>query len=389
MREQRAGLLTLATGYFTLGTASLAVVGLLDPMARDLSAHTADVARLVTVFALTYAFAAPLSQVVFGAWSRRRLLLLGLALLAAGCLSAALATSLDGAIVARVVIGLGAAIVGPMSSALGAGMVEPDEQARALAVVFGGLILSTVMGVPLATWAGQVLSWRGVFAALALLALVCIPAAMRLVQERRAAVAIRPGAMVDVLANAPTSWSLFGTLLQSAGQFASYTLVAALLTEGYALDAAHVSLALLLFGLGGIVGNALGGSLGDRLRPMTLIWTSVLGMTVVFVLMTLAQRQVVAGLALFAAWAVLAMVFQAPQQKRLLGLAPRFGGLVLAMNSSALHLGMSLGSWAGAFAYRTWGVKAMPVTSAVLMGVAALAMLLSQQAAASSAVRSP
>jgi DHA1 family inner membrane transport protein len=233
--------------------------------------------------------------------------------------------------------------------------------------------------VPLATWVGHALSWQGVFIVLAALAVLCIPGSMHFIHDRRAGLPIRPGALLEVLRDPATAWGVLCTLLQSGGQFASYTLIAALMTERFALAPAHVSLALLLFGLGGVAGNTLGGRLGDRVRPLQLIWTSVAGMSVLFVAMSLAPRNAVVGLALFMLWAVLAMLFQAPQQKRLLGLAPRLGGLVLALNSSAMYVGMSLGAWSGALAYRTWGVGSMPMLSTLLLVLAVGSLLLSQR----------
>jgi DHA1 family inner membrane transport protein len=379
-RPARAGLLVLAIAYFSLGTGSLAVVGLLEPMALSLGATTTAVAQLVTVFALTFALAAPGFQVLFTRWPRRSLLLLGLAVHAAGTLGAAFAPTLGWAIAARVVMALGAAAVGPMASALAAHMVPIDQQVRALSFVFGGLIFSTVLGVPLATWAGHALSWQGVFVAIALLSLSCIPATLRCIQDHSAGAPIRAGSLLGILRDPPTAWSILTTLLQTAGQFASYTLVVMLLTQRYGIATGSVSIALLLFGVGGVSGNYLGGLFGDRGSPVRLVWYAVTGMAVVFVLMSIVPRDPVAGLALFVAWAVLAMLFQAPQQKRLLGFAPLFGGLVLAMNSSAIYLGMSIGAFSSTWVYQRWGVEALPLASAAYLVGAALALLLSQRA---------
>jgi DHA1 family inner membrane transport protein len=376
----RAGLVVLAVAYFTLGTGSLAVVGLLEPMARAFDVHAADVAQLVTVFAATFAVAAPTFQIAFSRWPRRSILLWGLALLGIGSLAAGLAPTFRWAILARVVMAIGAAAVGPMASTLAATMVAAEEQARALSFVFGGLIFSTVLGVPLATWAGHVLSWQGVFITLAALALACIPAAARFVTDRSAGQPVAARSITSLLGRPPIAWSVLATALQSAAQFASYTLIAVLLTVRYALAPAHVSVALLLFGIGGVSGNLLGGRLGDRVRPILLLTLALAGMGATFIALALAPRNPVAGVALLVAWAVLAMLFQAPQQKRLLALAPGFAGLVLALNSAAMYLGMSLGSWIGAGTFRRWGVEALPVASVFLMAVAMMALGLSRRA---------
>jgi DHA1 family inner membrane transport protein len=367
----RASLSVLAIAYFALGTGSLAVVGLLEPMAKTWDVDTADVARLVTVFALTFAFAAPCFQVVFSNWPRRALLLFGLAVSGAGAIGAAFAPTLGWAIVTRIVMALGGAAVGPMASALAAHLVPPHQQVRALSFVFGGLIFSTVLGVPLATWAGHVLGWQGVFVTLGSLSLLCIPATLRFIHDRSAGAPVRVAELLGTLADPPTAWSVMTTLLQMAGQFVSYTLIALLLTERYGLATGHISLALLMFGIGGVSGNWLGGRLGDRGSALRIVWIAVGGLVVVFVAMSLVPRSPAAGLALLVAWAVLAMLFQAPQQKRLLGFAPGMGGLVLALNSSATYVGVSIGSYVSTQAWRTWGTASLPVVSAAFLAAAA------------------
>ncbi len=369
----------LAIAYFALGTGSLAVVGLLQPMATSLGASPTQVAQLVTVFALTFALMAPTLQVLFSHWPRRTLLVAGLFVSAAGALGAAFAPTLGVAMIARVVMALGAAAVGPMASALAAHGVPAGQQVRALSFVFGGLIFSTVLGVPLATWVGQALSWPGVFIVLAMISLACVPAVLRTVHERSAGQSLGVAALFGTLREPRTAASVVATLLQTAGQFSSYTLIAPLLIERYGLGANHVSLALLAFGVGGVGGNALGGRLGDRGNPTRLVWISLVGMVLVFAAMSLVPRQPAVGLALFVAWAVLSMLFQAPQQKRMLGFAPQAAGLVLALNSSAIYLGMSIGAFASALALHAFGTGGLPVVSMCFVAAAALSHARSQR----------
>ncbi len=374
----RAGLTVLAVAYFALGTGSLAVVGLLEPMAATLGVRTTDVAQLVTVFALTFAIAAPGFQVIFSSWPRRALLLLGLGVTGAGAIGAAFAPTLGWAVAARIVMALGGAAVGPMASALAAHMVPPQQQVRALSFVFGGLIFSTVLGVPIATWAGHALSWQGVFVTLGLLSLACIPATLRFIDDRSAGAPIRVSALLGLLRDRATAWSIVTTLLQIGGQFVTYTLITLVLTERYALPPAYVSVALLVFGVAGVSGNWLGGRWGDHGSPLRIVWIAVSGLTAVFVAMALVPHNVIAGLVLFAAWGILAMLFQAPQQKRLIGFAPGLGGLVLALNSSATYVGVSIGSFTSTHAWHAWGTTSLPVVSAVFLAGAALALFFSQ-----------
>ena len=146
--QATAALWALALAYFTMGTSSIAVVGLVSNMAADLRVSKPDVAVLITVFAITFALAAPLLQVAAGSLARRTLLLGGLVVMAAGCALSALAPTYGGVVAARVLMALGAAAVGPVASSLGAGLVPPERQGQALAVVFGGMTLASVLGLP-------------------------------------------------------------------------------------------------------------------------------------------------------------------------------------------------------------------------------------------------
>jgi len=377
---ERLSLASLAASYFMLGTGSLAVIGLLDPLAAELHVARTDVAQLVTVFALTFAVAAPLLQIVLGHLPRRTLLLCGLVVLAAGSLMSAIASTFATAVAARVVTALGAAAVGPVASALGAGLVAPQQQARALATVFGGMTIASVIGVPLCAWVGHALSWQAVFAALAVLALLCACSVARTIADRSPGTPLTARSLAQVVQRPATRWAITTTLLQMAAQFASYALVAVLLAERFHVAAAAVSGALLVFGIGGIAGNVLAGRLADRMDTDRLLWAALGGLLAVFAAMAAAPYSAATGIALLFAWAIVGMLFQAPQQRRLIGVAPELRGLLLAMNASSLYLGMSLGAFAGKQAYEAWGAPGLLAASIALAALAASAFALSRRA---------
>ncbi len=377
----RKGLLALSAAYFVLGTGSLAVIGLLDPMARHFHVSQAGIAQLVTVFALTFAVSAPMLQMLLGQLPRRMLLIAGLLLMAAGSLGSAFAPSFAWAVAARVVMAVGAAAVGPVASALGASLVPQQEQTKALATVFGGMTVATVIGVPLSSWIGQAMSWQAVFELLTLTALACVAAAAMLIRDGSAGQRVSIRALAQVFERATTAWGVAVTLFQMAAQFATYALISLLLKEQFGASSATVSLGLLVFGVGGIAGNAIAGRIGDRFATDRVIWASIAGLLVVFLMLAFAPAHPFTALALLAAWAVVAMLFQAPQQKRLISLAPQWRGLLLAVNASALYLGMSVGSFAASHVYSAWGASGLPVASAALVGLSALAFVLSQLSA--------
>ncbi|MDH2435239.1 MFS transporter [Pokkaliibacter sp. MBI-7] len=377
-------LLVLSASYFSFNTCSLAVVGLLEPMAASMQQPTTQMARLVSLFALIFAVAAPLMQVVSSGRSRRRMLQYGLLAMAAGALGSAFSPDYDWLLVARGVLAVGAAIVGPTALAVSTLLVAPAHQGRALAIVFTGMTLSTVFGVPLASWLGTVWSWQGVFMLMAAVIVLCGVLVSVLLQDHTPAPRVTAKAFLSVFQRADTGWSIVSMLMQMASQFASYTLISILLVRHFQLPEHSLAAALMAFGVGGVMGNALSGALAERFSPDQLLWTALIGMMVTFSLFILAPAMPWAGITLTGIWAVFGLMFQTPQQRRLISLAPNLRGLLLAMNASAIYFGMSLGSTLGSFAFHQWGDGSMSVASLLLAIASAAGLWLSQRAASAS-----
>ena len=374
----RLGSLSLA--YFVMGTASIAVVGLVGTMAADLGVSKPDIAVLVTVFALTFALAAPLLQVAAGSMPRRTLLLGGLVVLATGCLLSALAPGYGGVLAARVLMGLGAAAVGPVASGLGAGLVPPQRQGHALAVVFGGMTLASVAGLPITAWLGVLLGWRAMFGGLALAGLLTALAIAWLVDDRRPAPGITLASLGQLFRQPAAAWAVAMSVCHMAAQFALFALVAPFLQERYGLPPGQLSLALLAGGLSGVAGNLLAGRLGDRLGAARTLQLAVTGMACASTALLLLPAVPALGLVAYAFWSLSGMVFYAPQQKRLIGLAPALRNLVLALNASALYVGMSLGAAAGSQAWVRWGPASLPAVAMVFIACSLGVFLLSRRA---------
>jgi DHA1 family inner membrane transport protein len=373
---------SLALAYFTMGTASIAVVGLVNTMATDLGVSRPDIAALITVFAITFAIAAPLLQVAAGRLPRRSLLLAGLVVLATGCLLSALAPTYPGVVAARVLMALGAAAVGPVASGLGAGLVPVERQGQALAVVFGGMTLASVLGLPLTAWLGAQLGWRPMFGALALLGVLTALTITVLVSDRRPAPAISLASFGQVFRQPAAAWAVGMSVCHMSAQFALFALVAPFLQERFGVGPGQLSLALLLGGLSGVAGNLIAGRLGDRLGAARSLQVSVIGMGCAAVALLLLPGLPWVGLAAYGAWSLAGMGFYAPQQKRLIGLAPDLRNLLLALNASALYVGMSVGSAAGSQAWLHLGPWSLPAVALVFIGGTLAAFLLSRRAEA-------
>lgn len=374
------GLWSLSLAYFTMGTSSIAVVGLVHPIAADLGVSKPDVAVLITVFAITFALAAPLLQVAAGSLPRRTLLLCGLVVMGTGCLLSALAPTYAGVVAARVLMALGAAAVGPVASGLGAGLVPPDRQGHALAVVFGGMTLASVLGLPLTSWLGALLGWRTMFFGLAALSLLTALTIAALVNDRRAAPGISLASFGQVFRQPAAAWSVAMSVCHMSAQFSLFALVAPFLQERFGVVPGQLSLALLVGGISGVAGNLLAGRLGDRLGAAGTLQLSVVGMACGSSALLLLPGLPWLGMAAYGFWSMAGMGFYAPQQKRLIGLAPGLRNLLLAINASALYLGMSLGAAAGSRAWVHLGPWSLPAVALVFIGCSLTAFLLSRRA---------
>ena len=372
-RRTGPALWALALGYFSFGTSSLAVVGLSAPISKDLHVTQAQVGLLVTVFAAAFALTAPLAPVVLGRLGRKTVLLTGLAVMAAGGLGAALAPNYGVLCVARVLTALGGAAFGPSASVAGSVLVSEERRARALATVFAGMTAATVLGVPLSTSLGNSLGWRWAtvgISALTLLALALI-AALVPVLERGEATTLR--AFGPVARTPGVLPAISTTLTFMAAQFTVYGVAGAYLTDRFHATADQVALALMVFGIAGVAGNAVAGRVFERLGGPATIAVALAGFGTAFAALLILPPGFPAALAALAWWAAFSQLFQAPQQARLVALVPAQRGLGLALNASALYLGMSLGSLLGSTLLPSLGAAWLPAAGLVPLAAAAAA----------------
>lgn len=372
-RRTRLALGALAGAYFLLGTSSLSVVALLPAMTSDLGLPPAAIASLVTVFALAFAVAAPLAQMLVGDRPRRTLLIVGLVVLSIATGLAAFASGYDLLFATRLIAGLGAATVGPMISAIGAGLVPPAHQGRALSQVFSGMMFSMVIGVPACAWFGELAGWRGVLLGLSVLGLLTAAAVAVLVRDRGRGHRVGPRALLRAVADRRTGLGVATTFLQMAANFCSYALVSRYVLERLGGQPTAAATVLLVFGIAGVAGNYLAGPLSDRIGADRTVAFSLLSMGAAFIALALMPPSVALSMPAIVGWSIANSLFQAPQQKRLVSIDPASRGLLLALNSAALYLGMSVGAFLAGALHETAGIGALPVGSAAISGLAAIA----------------
>ena len=366
-------LAALAFGNFAVGTGGFVVVGVLAPLARDLGLSLPAAGQLVTAYALAYAVASPLLVALTGRVCRKRVLLGGLVVLAAAGVLAALAQAPVTLFASRVLMACGAAVFTPTAAAIAVATTDGAHRGRALSLVFLGLSLAQVLGIPLGTFIGLELGWRAALLAGAGLAAAAFAAVLAGVPGSVGTPQVGLAAWTGVLRDWRLDAALAVMALQTAAQYAVYAYAGPVVSDLTGLGGLGVTLMLLVFGVAAVAGAMLGGWASDRVGPGRTLAASLVLLTAVLCALPLARGTVAVGV-LFAAWGVAGFMFMAPQQARLVGMAPRAQGVLLALNASFLYIGGAAGSALGGLVFARAGIPWLGVAGAVLAALALVAL---------------
>jgi len=273
------------------------------------------------------------------------------------------------------VAAFGGALYTPVASAAAVGLSPPAERARALGIVFGGLTLAQVAGVPLGSYLGYAFGWRMAFWTVVALSLAAVP--IILLSVRRG-IEVPPASvrtLVAVLGSGRLMLAVAFTALFMGGAYVVYTFIGPMMEERFALGAGGVTLFLLLFGVGAVVGNAIGAWLTTRIGSDHALRLLAASQIVLMPALTLLPGGVTVALALTLLWSLAAWSFMVPQQARLVSLAPQYQGLLLALNASAIYVGVSIGSTLGSYSLAlvpTFGALGIVGAAVAVLALASL-----------------
>jgi DHA1 family inner membrane transport protein len=362
--------LLLALANFAVGMGAFVVIGVLSPVAAAFDVGKAEAGWLLTVFALVYAATSPILVATTGAMDRARVLLTGLALLATGSVVAALAPTFGVLLAARALMAVGGGLVTPVAAAVGVASVEPEHRGRALALVFGGLTLAQVLGVPAGAWLGYAVGWRLAFGIVAAFAILGAVVLFRFCPRELVVPRTSLATLIEVVATPRLVFAIAFTVLFMAGAFVVYTYLAPFLEARYGLSRNGVTAMMLVFGLGAVAGNTMGGFLTDRIGAVRTLITLCVAQLVVMPFLTLVQMSLLTIGAAIGTWSVFGWSMHVPQQARLAALEPAKTPVLLALHAAAIYIGASIGSLIGGQSLEFAGFDALGPSGAALVVVA-------------------
>jgi DHA1 family inner membrane transport protein len=347
----RRALLALAVGGFAIGTGEFVILGLLPNVARDLGVSIPQAGHLVSAYALGVVVGAPTLTVLCVRLPRKSVLIALMTAFAAGNLASALAPTFDWELAARFVSGLPHGAFFGVGSVAAARMVSAGRRSAAMAVMFTGLTVANIIGVPLTTLLGQNTSWRLVFGVVGLIgALGAVSVALFL----PAAVDDGPlAATRELLGHElgafknPQVWMTLGVVIVgSGGMFATFSYINPMMTHLAGYAESSVTWLLVLFGLGMTFGNLVGARLADRWLMPTLYGAFAAEIVVALLFLLVSSSKIGSALMIFL-FPAAALAALPSLQSRIVSLAGGAPNLAAASIQAAFNLANSLGAWLG------------------------------------------
>ncbi|RMT80234.1 MFS transporter [Pseudomonas viridiflava] len=369
-------LLILALSAFAIGTTEFVIMGLLPDVAADLGVSIPGAGWLVTGYALGVAIGAPFMAMATAKLPRKAALVTLMGIFIVGNLLCALASDYDVLMFARVVTALCHGAFFGIGSVVAAGLVPANRRASAVALMFTGLTLANVLGVPLGTALGQYAGWRSTFWAVTVIGVIALIGLIRFLPTNRDEEKLDMRAELAALKGAGIWLSLTMTALFSASMFTLFTYVAPLLGDVTGVSPQGVTWTLLLIGLGLTLGNVIGGKMADRKVSSTLIAVFI-SMAVISTALSWTSAALIPTEITLFLWAVAAFAAVPALQINVVTFGKAAPNLVSTLNIGAFNVGNALGAWVGGSVIaHGLGLTRVPLAAAVLAVLALLITLI-------------
>jgi predicted MFS family arabinose efflux permease len=350
-RRSILALLALAISAFAIGTTEFISVGLLPLIADDLNISVTTAGLTVTLYALGVTFGAPVITSLTTAVSRKTLLIGLMILFIAGNSLSAAADGIAVLLIARVVSALSHGLFMSIASTIAADLVPEDRRAGAISIMFTGLTVATVTGVPLGTFLGQQLGWRAAFVAIAITGILALAANLILVPSGlRKGIRTPLREQVKLVTNGRLLLAFSITALGYGGTFVVFTYLSPLLHEISGFKEQTVAVILLVYGVAIAIGNVIGGKAANRKPMNALFYMFVLQAAVLFILTFTASSQTAALITIFF-MGLLAFMNVPGLQVFVVMLAERYApgarDIASAVNIAAFNAGIAIGAYLG------------------------------------------
>ncbi|KJZ03686.1 MFS transporter [Pseudoalteromonas piscicida] len=345
-------LLALTLSAFAIGTTEFVIVGLVPTIASDLSVSLPSAGLLVSLYAIGVAVGAPVLTALTGRWNRKSVLLSLMALFVFGNLLAWQAPSYESLILARIMTGLAHGVFFSIGSPIATSLVSKDKEASAIAIMFTGLTVALVTGVPLGTWIGQQFGWRATFLVVSALGVIALLGSALLIPKNlKQSASASLSEQAKVLLQPRLLLVYLMTILGYGGTFTAFTYLAPILQQEAGFNAATVSIIMLVYGVSVAVGNIYGGKLADKKGPISALTIIFALLSVILAVLTFTMQSKVGVVITVLVWGAFAFGNVPGLQVYVVQLAEKFSpkavDVASGLNIAAFNVGIALGSVLG------------------------------------------
>ena len=345
-------LFALTLSAFAIGTTEFVIVGLVPTIAADLGVSLPSAGLLVSLYALGVAVGAPVLTALTGRWDRKLVLLTLMALFVAGNLLAWQAPSYESLITARILTGLAHGVFFSIGSTIATSLVSKDKEASAIAIMFTGLTVALVTGVPLGTWIGQELGWRATFLVVSVLGLIALIGSAILVPKNlKQSAPAKITEQLKVLTQPRLLLVYAMTAVGYGGTFVAFTYLAPILEQVSGFASSSIGLIMLVYGVSVAVGNIWGGKLADKMGPVKALQFIFSALAVVLLVFTFTAQSQIGAVLTVLIWGAFAFGNVPGLQVYVVQLAekhtPNAVDVASGLNIAAFNVGIAFGSVVG------------------------------------------
>lgn len=345
-------LFALTLSAFAIGTTEFVIVGLVPTIAQDLGVSLPSAGLLVSLYALGVAIGAPVLTALTGRWQRKSVLLAVMSLFVVGNLLAWMAPTYSSLITARILTGLAHGVFFSIGSTIATGLVSKEKEASAIAIMFTGLTVALVTGVPLGTWIGQNFGWRATFMVVASLGLIALIGSALLVPKNlKQSPPARISQQLKVLTQPRLLLVYAMTAVGYGGTFTAFTFLAPILEQVSGFESSAIGLIMLVYGVSVAVGNIWGGRMADRMGPIKALHIIFTALALVLVAFTFTAGNQITAVITILIWGAFAFGNVPGLQVYVVQLAekytPQAVDVASGLNIAAFNVGIALGSILG------------------------------------------
>jgi predicted MFS family arabinose efflux permease len=365
-------LFALTLSAFAIGTTEFVIVGLVPTIAQDLGVTLPSAGLLVSLYALGVAVGAPVLTALTGRWNRKWVLLSLMSLFIIGNVLAWMAPNYASLMTARILTGLAHGVFFSIGSTIATSLVSKDKEASAIAIMFTGLTVALVTGVPLGTFIGQTFGWRATFLTVAALGAIALVGSALLVPKnlkQSAPATLRQ--QLEVITHPRLLLVYAMTAVGYGGTFTAFTYLTPILEDVTGFASGVVSILLLVYGVSVATGNIWGGKLADRLGPTSALYIIFGGLAVILFALTFSAYNPIAAVITLLVWGAFAFGNVPGLQVYVVQLAERYTphsvDVASGLNIAAFNIGIAGGAWLGGHVVEDMGLMNTPWIGGVIV----------------------